>query len=144
MRLAAHADKGEAVREVVHPGLHRLADAAGLPPRVDAAGGEHHKALVPRRHREGEGKAAPAREHHRHVRQDGQIHGSGLSRLVGDPPGNGGLYGNRHRRRIKGLDDAGQRRPHFRLPAVEGRAQGFDGLGPSFSSVHHRASSKGS
>ena len=86
----------------------------------------------------------PAREHHRHVRQDGQFHGGGLSRLVGDPPGNGGLYGNRHRRRIKGLDDAGQRRPHFRLPAVEGRAQGFDGLGPSFSSVHHRASSKGS
>ena len=66
--------------------------------------------------------------------------------MVCDQPemGNGGLYGNRHRRRIKGLDDAGQRRPHFRLPAVEGRAQGFDGLGPSFSSVHHRASSKGS
>ena len=31
-----------------------------------------------------------------------------------------------------------------REQAIEGRAQGFDGLGPSFSSVHHRASSKGS
>ncbi|MFR1532418.1 MAG: hypothetical protein ACLSTO_01165 [Bilophila wadsworthia] len=85
MRLAAHADKGEAVRGRASE-THRLADAAGLPPRVDAAGGEHRRHF-PRR----AGKVRAAAPPGNTTGTSGRMGRprSGLSRLVGDPPGSG-------------------------------------------------------
>src|SRR5260363_369406 len=54
--------------------FHRSLNAARLPPAIDAAGREHHHALIAFLNRKGQRAAAAARKEHRYIAEQRQLH----------------------------------------------------------------------